>query len=128
VDEPIGRNKNDFRQRHAGRGIRGETKEAVTRWEAINQFEDEQMGQFSFMHLFPKTGRTHQLRVHMKFLQRPIVSDKLYASTKPSALGFSRVALHARKISFVDPKGKKVEAEAPYPSDFETAIARYVKI
>ncbi len=128
VDEPIGRNKNDFRQRHAGRGSRGETKEAVTKWQAINQFEDEQGGQFSFMHLFPKTGRTHQLRVHMKFLQRPVVSDSLYAPSKPEALGFSRVALHARKISFVDQTGQKIEVEAPYPIDFETAIASYVKI
>jgi 23S rRNA pseudouridine1911/1915/1917 synthase len=128
VDEPIGRNKNDFRQRHAGRGIRGETKEAVTRWEAISQFQDEQNQQFSFMHLFPKTGRTHQLRVHMKFLQRPIVSDSLYGPTKPDALGFSRLALHARKISFIDQRAEKIEIEAPYPSDFETAIARHVKI
>ncbi|MEK7228144.1 MAG: RluA family pseudouridine synthase [Patescibacteria group bacterium] len=128
VAEPIGRNKNDFRQRHAGRGIRGETKEAITKWEAMNQFEDEQGQQFSFMHLFPKTGRTHQLRVHMKFLQRPIVSDTLYAPTKPDALGFSRVALHARKISFVDQDGQKIEAEAPYPPDFEAAIASFIKI
>ncbi len=128
VDEPIGRNKNDFRQRHAGRGVRGEAKEAVTRWEAKGQFEDENGDKFSFMHLFPKTGRTHQLRVHMKFLQRPIVSDSLYAPTKPEALGFSRLALHARKISFVDQGGERIEVEAPYPSDFEEAIARYTKI
>lgn len=128
VDEPIGRNKNDFRQRHAGRGIRGEAKEALTRWEVLNQFMDENGEKFSFVRLFPKTGRTHQIRVHMKFLQRPLVSDSLYAPTKPDALGFSRVALHAKAISFVDQKGEKIEAEAPYPPDFEVAIARYVKI
>ncbi len=128
IDEPIGRNKNDFRRRHAGRGIRGETKEALTKWEAVAQFEDTEGQIFSLVHLFPKTGRTHQLRVHMKFIQRPIVSDHLYAPTKPDALGFSRVALHARKISFLDPKGEKVEVEAPYPEDFEVALARYIKI
>lgn len=128
VDEPIGRNKNDFRQRHAGRGIRGESKEAVTIWQSINRFEDERGDKFSFVHLYPKTGRTHQLRVHMKFLQRPIVSDKLYAPSKPLALGFSRLALHARRISFIDQDGKAVSVEAPYPKDFEQAIAGYVKI
>lgn len=125
VDEPIGRNKNDFRRRHAGRGLRGEAKEAVTQWEAVHQFEDEKGELFSFMHLFPKTGRTHQLRVHMKYLQRPIVSDHLYAPTKRDALGFSRVALHARRISFTDPKGDAVSIEAPYPKDFTDALAKY---
>lgn len=125
IDIEIGRNKNDFRKRHAGRGVRGEAKPAVTRFEAVYQFEDEHAEQFSFMHLFPKTGRTHQLRVHMKYLQRPIVSDTLYAPTKPDALGFKRLALHARKISFTDQDGTIVVAEAPYPSDFEAAIAKY---
>jgi 23S rRNA pseudouridine1911/1915/1917 synthase len=128
IDEPIGRNKNDFRRKHAGRGIRGESKEALTKWEVVSGFQDEKDQEFSFVHLFPKTGRTHQLRVHMKFLQRPIVSDTLYAPTKPDALGFSRVALHAYKISFVDQNGINIEVEAPYPDDFTQALARYVKI
>lgn len=128
INEPIGRNKNDFRKRHAGRGIRGESKDAVTKWKVISQFQDEQDQSFSFIELSPKTGRTHQIRVHMKYLQRPIVSDHLYAPTKMDALGFARVALHARSISFLDQNDQKVTAEAPYPEDFESAIARYVKI
>ncbi len=125
ISEPIGRNKNDFRRRHAGRGLRGQAKEAVTKWQVISEFVDENDNKFSFVKLFPKTGRTHQLRVHMKFIQRPIVSDTLYAPTKSGALGFSRVALHARKISFLDLGGSKVEIEAPYPEDFGSAVAKY---
>ena len=125
IDVPIGRNKNDFRRWHAGRGVRGEVRDAVTKWEAVNQFTDETGQLFSFMRLYPQTGRTHQLRVHMKYLQRPIVSDHLYAPTKPDALGFSRVALHARTIRFSDPSGGEVEVTAPYPLDFEGALARY---
>jgi 23S rRNA pseudouridine1911/1915/1917 synthase len=125
IDVPIGRNKNDFRRRHAGRGVRGETKEAVTQWEAKEQFIDETGEQFTFMHLFPKTGRTHQLRVHMKYMQRPIVSDHLYAPTKPNALGFERVALHARSIRFMGQNGEMIHIEAPYPPDFTTALAKY---
>lgn len=128
VNAPIGRSVGDFRRWQAGRGTRGEEREATTKWQAISQFQDENGEQFSFMHLYPKTGRTHQLRVHMKYLQRPIVADSLYASTKPNALGFSRVALHARKISFLDPSGQNIEVEAPYPQDFEEALARYVQI
>jgi 23S rRNA-/tRNA-specific pseudouridylate synthase len=63
----------------------------------------------------------------MKYLQRPIVSDHLYASTKLDTLGFSRVALHARKISFFDERGEKIEVEAPYPSDFDRAVVKYEK-
>jgi 23S rRNA-/tRNA-specific pseudouridylate synthase len=64
----------------------------------------------------------------MKYLQRPIVSDSLYAPTKRQALGFVRVALHARSIEFTDQKGEKIQVEAPYPPDFDTALARYVKM
>ena len=125
VDAPIGRNKNDFRRWHAGRGIRGEVRDAVTRWEVVGQFQDEQEESFSFMRLYPQTGRTHQLRVHMKYLQRPIVADHLYAPTKRDALGFTRVALHAQTIRFTALSGESVVVSAPYPADFEVALARY---
>lgn len=126
VDVPIGRSSGDFRRWQAGKGTRGEVREALTKWEAVAQFEDD--GEmFSFMHLWPKTGRTHQLRVHMKYLQRPIVSDSLYAPTKPERLGFTRVALHARTINFMSPSGEETLVTAPYPEDFEGALAKYVK-
>jgi 23S rRNA pseudouridine1911/1915/1917 synthase len=128
INEPIGRSSGDFRRWHAGRGKRGEEREAITNWSVLSCFEDENGDQFSFVELSPKTGRTHQLRVHMKFIQRPIVSDSLYAPTKREALDFSRVALHARSIRFLDQNSKEVFVEAPYPSDFEGAIARYLKI
>jgi 23S rRNA pseudouridine1911/1915/1917 synthase len=126
VTAPIGRNKNDFRKFDTGRGVRGEEREATTTWGVLSAFLDEHKEQFSLVQLFPKTGRTHQLRVHMKHLQRPIVSDALYAPSKPLRLGFDRVALHARSIRFVDQKGVSVTVEAPYPPDFEAAIAKYV--
>ncbi len=125
VDEPIGRSSGDFRRWLAGRGTRGETREAVTRWQAVEQFVDENDEVFSFMHLFPKTGRTHQLRVHMKYLQRPIVADSLYGASKQPALGFARMALHARTITFFSLNGDPVAVEAPYPEDFQHALAKY---
>jgi 23S rRNA pseudouridine1911/1915/1917 synthase len=125
IDAGIGRSSGDFRRWQAGRGIRGEVREAVTRWQVANQFVDENNEQFSFIHLFPKTGRTHQLRVHMKYLQRPIVADKLYGASKPLALGFTRIALHARTISFFALNGEQITVEAPYPADFQQALAKY---
>lgn len=126
VDEPIGRSSGDFRRWQAGRGVRGEVREAVTNWEVVTSFEDEAGEKYSFMHLWPKTGRTHQLRVHMKYLQRPIVSDSLYGG-KPG-LGFGRVALHARTISFVAPDGERIAVTAPYPEDFQRAVDAYCKV
>lgn len=125
VDTPIGRNKNDFRKWHAGRGMRGEAREAMTIWEVAHSFEDERGEKFSCMRLYPKTGRTHQLRVHMKYLQHPIVADSLYASSKVPALGFQRLALHAKKIAFTTLSGERIAIEAPYPEDFREAVARY---
>jgi len=126
VDEPIGRSTSNFRRWLAGRGTRGELRDAVTKWVVANQFEDETGEKFSFVHLYPKTGRTHQLRVHMKYLQRPIVSDHLYAESKPDALGFARVALHARTIRFLDQNRTRIVVEAPYPADFEKATTQYI--
>jgi 23S rRNA pseudouridine1911/1915/1917 synthase len=126
VDEPIGRSSGDFRRWQAGRGVRGEMRDAVTKWEVGTSFEDEAGEKYSFMHLWPKTGRTHQLRVHMKYLQRPIVSDSLYGG-KPG-LGFARVALHARTISFVAPDGERIAVTAPYPEDFQRAVDAYCKV
>ncbi len=128
IDIPIGRSSGDFRKWQAGRGTRGEERDALTKWSVVKQFEDGEGDQFSFVQLFPKTGRTHQLRVHMKYLQRPIVSDSLYAPTKREALGFTRVALHARKISLKSQDGQQIEVEAPYPEDFSTALASYGEI
>ena len=127
VDAPIGRSKNDFRRWLSGRGTRGELRDAVTRWEVVGTAEEDSQ-HFSFMHLFPKTGRTHQIRVHMKFLQHPIVSDSFYAPTKPKALGFERLALHARTISFTAPTGEEITVTAPYPADFERALAGIVPV
>lgn len=125
IDVPIGRNKNDFRKWHAGRGARGEMRDAVTHWQVKSMFIDENDDRFSFIQLFPLTGRTHQLRVHLQYLQRPIVADPLYGENKPPRLGFNRVALHAAKVTFNDLQGITHTIIAPYPEDFAAAIAKY---
>ncbi len=125
IDMPIGRNKNDFRKWHAGRGVKGETRDAVTIVTALQQFTDETGEQFSFLEANPKTGRTHQIRVHLKYIQRPIVCDSLYNEGKPMALGFNRLALHAREVTFTLPTGEQKTVLAPYELDFERALAKY---
>lgn len=117
IDRPIGRSRKDFRQWSAQRGARGTMREAVTHYKVLAR-----RGGFSFVEVTPKTGRTHQIRVHFKAINHPIVSDSLYAPKKDKALGFERLALHAYSIEFNSLNGKKIKVEAPYPEDFEMAL------
>lgn len=117
IDRPIGRSKKDFRQWSAQRGARGAMREAVTHYKVISK-----SGGFSFIEVIPKTGRTHQIRVHFKAINHPIVSDSLYAPKKEKALGFERLALHAYSIEFNSLDGKKIKITASYPEDFEKAL------
>ncbi|MCA9404624.1 MAG: RluA family pseudouridine synthase [Candidatus Omnitrophica bacterium] len=70
--------------------------------------------------LFPKTGRTHQLRVHMKYLGHPILGDDKYGKRT----SFPRLALHARAIAFTHPRDKRrIEISTPIPAAFLAAVA-----
>jgi 23S rRNA-/tRNA-specific pseudouridylate synthase len=77
---------------------------------------------FSAVHLFPQTGRTHQLRVHMKSIQHPIIGDGLYAPKTVGMLGFDRVALHAQAITFNDLEGNERTITSELPQDFKKAL------
>ncbi|MSU55465.1 MAG: RluA family pseudouridine synthase [Candidatus Taylorbacteria bacterium] len=117
IDRPIARSTGDFRKWTAERGRRGEEREAVTEYKVLARYDG-----FSFLDVHPKTGRTHQIRVHLKAISHPVVCDKLYASKKECALGFNRQALHAFSITFMLPSGKPITVEAPYPEDFKKAL------
>ena len=119
VNRPIGRSTKDFRLRSAQRGARGTLREAITDWELIGQSNTH-----AYLKITPKTGRTHQIRVHLKAIGRPIVHDELYASEelrKGDTLGFSRLALHAYALKLTLPTGEEKSFLAPLPLDFEIA-------
>jgi 23S rRNA pseudouridine1911/1915/1917 synthase len=120
--------------------IRPETgKEAVTFYEILESFRG-----FSLLKLTPKTGRTHQIRVHLSYIKHPIVCDDTYggklvyqwqlANTEPAVQEpiLSRVALHAFSIEFKHPTtGEMVEFEAPLPQDMQNlldALRKYRKV
>ncbi|MCK5451170.1 MAG: RluA family pseudouridine synthase [Candidatus Omnitrophica bacterium] len=91
-------------------------KEARTVYHVIKRF-----GKFTFVRLNPKTGRTHQIRVHMKFLGHIILGDAKYGCSK----GMARQALHAESIIFCHPgTGKTMTFSAPIPEDIKEVIAR----
>lgn len=117
VDKPIGRSTSDFRMYSAQRGARGLLREALTDYKTLLRFEKDGE-KFSLIEAYPKTGRTHQIRVHMKYLNHPIMCDRLYARNKPCLLGFDRLALHAKAITFKTPEGKILTIEAPTPEEF----------
>lgn len=113
IDKALGRSKKDFRQYTDPPNARGEMRPALTHFALLKAGD-----KFSYLELSPKTGRTHQIRVHLKSIKHPIVCDKVYAYERPCELGFGRLALHAHMVSFTLPNGQKIEATAPLPADF----------
>jgi len=120
IDKPIGRSKNDFRQRSAERGKKGKIRDAVTHFVV-----KKRSGGFSFLEIRPKTGRTHQIRVHLKAVGYPVVGDTLYAPKRSPALGFNRLALHAASVEFENLEHKKISVTAPLPEDFQNALKNF---
>lgn len=127
IDRPIGRSSKDFRMWSAMRGARGEMRDAVTEFKVLKRFEaingEGEKETFTYLEAYPKTGRTHQIRVHMKAISHPIVCDNLYAGKRKCALGLSNIALHSYSIEFEMPNRKKTLFEALLPEDFEQALS-----
>jgi 23S rRNA pseudouridine1911/1915/1917 synthase len=137
IDVPIGKHPR-FREKyavHRGTGMPYPvtTKEAVTRYKVIERLGPVGHGKatFTLVELYPQTGRTHQLRVHMSYVGHPIVGDKMYGGGplyRSQLLGhaeeavgplITRQALHAHTIRFRHPRtGKEMELTAPFPKDF----------
>ncbi|HWA32081.1 MAG TPA: RluA family pseudouridine synthase [Candidatus Paceibacterota bacterium] len=118
IDKPIGRSPADFRRRLAGRGARGELKQAVTEYKVLKRLEAPapSLDKFSYLEVRPKTGRTHQIRVHMKYLNHPVAGDALY---NPKDKNWPRMMLHAKSIEFKTPSGKTAKIESPLPKEFK---------
>lgn len=126
INRAIGRSATDPRRRSAERGARGVLREAVTDFERIGvgEYEGEP---FSYVKLMPKTGRTHQLRAHLRAIDRPIVGDGLYGEhriDKSNNLGLGRLALHAHVLELVLPSGQTERFIAPIPQEMEEAAER----
>ncbi len=98
---------------------------ARTDWRTLSRSVDpETKEKVALVEACPKTGRTHQIRVHFKHIGHPVVCDKLYSKGRPCLLGFSRQALHAFSLAIVLPSGERRTFEASLPLDFTAAISR----
>jgi len=120
INKPIGRSPSDFRRRLAGRGARGEMREAVTEYKVLKRFENG--NKFTYLEIKPKTGRTHQIRVHLKYLNHSVVCDSLYDPKGFCPKGLKRLALHAKSIEFKDLKEKIIKIESPVPKEILSVI------
>jgi len=90
---------------------------------AITDFRvAERLGKFSVLEVHLRTGRTHQIRVHLAYIRHPVVGDTVYGKPEP---GLPRIALHAARLTFVHPAdGQTRSFESPLPKDIEGFIER----
>ncbi len=130
IDAGIGRSTGDIRRYGTGKNIRGTIRESQTIIRVLGRFGNRAYtgqgstddGVYSFVEAEPKTGRTHQIRVHLLSINHSIVSDSLYSPRRKKALGFDRLALHARSLTVKMLTGEDKNVVAPYPEDFENAL------
>ncbi len=137
---PVGRlpwNKKQF-------GIVAGGREAVTKYKVISNYKfplglssgrrliSNKKETLSLVELYPETGRTHQIRVHLKYIGHPIFADFLYAGRKTARNDrklLSRVFLHAAKISFLHPTtAAELEFESPLPEELQTFLNSLEKV
>ena len=141
IDMPIGKDRY-IREKQAVRKIENGGRPAVTKYEILETFEaaapdhlhesafpadrksKKPPERFALLKLTPKTGRTHQLRVHMAAVGHPMVGDTMYGgrvfANESAGFRFERQALHAYEISFVHPVTlQMMTVQAPIPPDLQ---------
>ena len=115
IDIPIARNPS----KPSTYRVDSKGKPAITDYEVIRTNEH-----LSLVHLFPKTGRTHQLRVHMNYMNTPILGDRVYGNDSKQATNLKpyRLFLHALSLELTMLTGIKKVFEATLPDEFERAV------
>ena len=125
IDEPIGRDPNDRRRMM----VSPTGKPAVTRYWVKQRFRSHVLLRCQL-----ETGRTHQIRVHLRYIGYPIIGDSVYGGRRRlppkvsddlrnGLLGFSRQALHAKRLALSHPHTKEhLEWSAPVPADLDALI------
>jgi len=118
ISMPIGRSSADFRRWSAKGKRTGELREAMTAYKVMEVFKG-----YSLLDIHPKTGRTHQIRVHLSAIGHPVACDTLYGKKGGCPNGGTRQLLHASSLAIALPMGGIEKFEAPLPEDFESVLA-----
>jgi len=118
IEKPLARTTNYRKQTIAGKKTKTKIRPAITHYKVLEKFKNN----FSLIEASPKTGRTHQIRVHLSSIGHPIIGDKLYSKKiyQPFEKA-SRHMLHAHEIEF-NLFGEKFHFTAPIPNDFQKII------
>lgn len=115
IDAPIGRDETDRQKMTV---TEKNSKEARTHFRVLERFKD-----YSLVECRLETGRTHQIRVHMRYIDHPIVGDEKYGYRRTMKIGGQ--LLHAHQLEFVHPStGEKMVVEAEIPQDFAEVLQR----
>jgi len=115
ITAPLGRDPNHRKQIAVMPTNRG-GRESISRFQVVERFEG-----FTLLEFFPKTGRTHQIRVHCAFIGHPIVGDKVYGRRK-QRIALHRHFLHAEALTFTTPAGAVLTVRAALPPELERLL------
>jgi 23S rRNA pseudouridine1911/1915/1917 synthase len=119
VNKPIGRSKKEGRMAARTEKMSDKDRDAVTTFEVTQVFQ-----KYSLIKAWPKTGRTHQIRVHMMSQGNAIVGDAIYTTHgQKQVIDMGRIFLHASKLCFTDLKGRRILVESPLPEKLESFLA-----
>ena len=117
IDAPLGRNPQDRKKQAVVKGGR----HAVTHFKVIKRYDN-----FTLVKCILETGRTNQIRVHLKYIGHPLVGDPLYGPRK--MIGKNGQFLHAALLGFKHPRtGKEMVFEAPLPENFQKMLDKLDK-
>ncbi len=98
------------------------SKEAITEYDVVKTVEKNGL-KFSMVRVYPLTGRTHQIRIHLNAIHTPVIGDKLYGGRKNSFYTF-RHMLHCESVSFALPSGKQIAIEDVIPKEFDEFLTK----
>ncbi|MFA5870706.1 MAG: RNA pseudouridine synthase, partial [Candidatus Paceibacterota bacterium] len=101
-------------------------KEAITDYRAKKMYISESMGRavyYTLLEVIPRTGRTHQIRVHFASMGHPIVGDAIYGPSG-NALGLNHQFLHSESLEFSTATGKRIRIEADLPDDLKQVLEK----
>jgi len=119
IEGEMGRSKRDFRKQALVRGkisVRNE-RYSLTLYKVLNE-----SGDYSLLEVSPKTGRTHQIRVHLHSIGHPIVGDEKYTFKEYKNIETPRMFLHAKSLSFIGPDGQKYFFKSDLPEEFKAYL------